>query len=91
MRKLLIAAAIASAGMANSALAQNIAITGAKIYTQTEQGIVENGTLLIRDGNIESISKDNNVPDGYREYDASGKVVTPGLVGAMTSLGLVEV
>lgn len=91
MRKLIIAAAIASAGFAQSALAQNIAITGAKIYTQTEQGVIENGTLLIRDGNIESIGTDANVPDGYREYDARGKVVTPGLVGAMTSLGLVEV
>ncbi|WP_018983839.1 amidohydrolase family protein [Salinimonas chungwhensis] len=91
MKNLIIAAALASAGFAGSVLAQNIAITGGKIYTQTDQGVIENGTVLIRDGNIESVNTGSAVPQGYRQYDARGKVVTPGLVGAMTSLGLVEV
>lgn len=91
MKKIVLAAALAAAGMSASALAENIAITGAKIYTQTEQGVIESGTVLIRDGNIEQISAGQQIPDGYRRIDASGKIVTPGLVGAMTSLGLVEV
>ena len=90
MKKLMIAALV-SAACCSSALAANIAIVGGKIYTQTEQGVIENGTVLIKDGKIEQVSANTEVPSDYEQVDASGKVVTPGLVGAMTSLGLVEV
>ena len=90
MKKLMIAALV-SAACCSSALAANIAIVGGKVYTQTEQGVIENGTVLIKDGKIEQVSANTEVPSGYEQVDASGKVVTPGLVGAMTSLGLVEV
>ena len=90
MKKLMIAALV-SAACCSSALAANIAIVGGKVYTQTEQGVIENGTVLIKDGKIEQVSANTEVPSDYEQVDASGKVVTPGLVGAMTSLGLVEV
>ncbi|WP_332308841.1 hypothetical protein [Salinimonas marina] len=90
MKKLMIAALV-SAAYCSSALAANIAIVGGKVYTQTEQGVIENGTVLIKDGKIEQVSANAEVPSDYEQVDASGKVVTPGLVGAMTSLGLVEV
>ena len=47
--------------------------------------------MLIKDGKIEKVTAGGNVPAGYTRVDASGKVVTPGFVGALTSLGLVEV
>lgn len=90
MKKLMIAALV-SAACCSSALAADIAIVGGKVYTQTEQGVIENGTVLIKDGKIEQVSANTEVPSNYEQVDASGKVVTPGLVGAMTSLGLVEV
>lgn len=78
--------------MSASALAQNIAITGGKVITMGEQGTIENGTVLIQDGEIQQVSNGNaNIPDDYQVIDASGKTVTPGLIGAFTSLGLVEV
>ncbi|QJR79779.1 amidohydrolase family protein [Alteromonas pelagimontana] len=89
MKKLL--AVIVAVAMSASASAENTAIVGGKVFTQTNQGILESATVLIKDGKIERITEGNTVPDGYTKVDATGKVVTPGLVGALTSLGLVEV
>ena len=94
MKRLLslaIATALSSTVMSTSVLAENIAIVGGKVITQTKQGTLESGTVLIKDGAIEKVSSGTDVPSGYTKVDASGKVVTPGFVGALTSLGLVEV
>lgn len=90
MKKLMIAALV-SAACCSSAVAANIAIVGGKVHTQTEQGVIDNATVFIKDGKIERISQSSDIPSNYERIDANGKVVTPGLVGAMTSLGLVEV
>lgn len=73
------------------ALADDIAITGATVHTMAKQGTVENATVLVEDGKIKSVKTDGKVPRGYKQIDASGKVITPGIIGAYTSLGLVEV
>ena len=88
--KRLLSLAVAAA-LSTGVMAENIAITGGKVLTQTAQGTIENGTVLIKDGKIEKVTAGGNVPAGYTRVDASGKVVTPGFVGALTSLGLVEV
>ena len=75
----------------NAAQAQDIAVTGAKIHTMGEQGTLENATLLVKNGKIHEIVEGTSVPSGYHHIDGSGKVITPGLIGAMTNLGLVEV
>ena len=64
-----------------------IAITNGKIFTIT-QGIIENGTILIEDGKIKSIGVNIPIPDGAEVYDASGKVVMPGLIDAHCHTGL---
>ncbi|MCU7555276.1 amidohydrolase family protein [Alteromonas sp. ASW11-19] len=84
---LLITASLLSAPV----LAEKVAITGGKIFTLAEQGTLDSGTVLMTDGRIDRVITGTEVPQGYRVIDASGKVVTPGLVGSMTSLGLVEV
>ncbi|WP_088329014.1 amidohydrolase family protein [Lacimicrobium sp. SS2-24] len=71
--------------------AQNIAIVGGYVHTLSEQGSIEKGMVLIKDGRIEAVNERQDAPAGYRVIDATGKVVTPGLIGAFTSLGLVEV
>ncbi len=81
-----------SALISASALAQNIAITGGKVITMGEAGTLQNGTVLIQDGTVKRVGDaDVAVPEDYKVIDASGKTVTPGLIGAFTSLGLVEV
>ncbi|MBB5708038.1 amidohydrolase family protein [Sphingopyxis panaciterrulae] len=73
------------------AAAETIAITGGRIVTMGPAGEIASGTLLIRDGRIAAVGADVAVPPDATRIDASGKVVTPGLVAAGTALGLIEV
>ncbi len=77
--------------MATSAWAENIAITGGTAFTDGGSGKVENATVLIKDGKIESVSSGGTVPGGYRTVDADGKWVTVGFMVSGTALGLEEV
>ena len=91
-KKVALASSIALAfSLSASALAENIAIVGAKIHTVSSAGVIDEGTVLIKDGRIQQVIEGTDVPSGYREIDATGKTVTPGFIGAATSLGLVEV
>ncbi len=89
MKKL--ACLIAASLLSSSALAEKVAIVGGKVFTMAEQGTLEEGTVLMTDGKIDRVINGASAPEGYTVVDAKGKVVTPGLVGSMTSLGLVEV
>lgn len=89
MRKLTVL--LASLSVMATAVADNYAIVGGKIHTMTSQGTIEGGSVLVSNGRIESISQNTTIPEGYQLIDATGKVVTPGFIGALTSLGLVEV
>lgn len=78
-------------GASVPAVAEKIAIVGGEVHTLSATGTLSQGTVLINDGKIQQVLDGTSVPDGYRQIDASGKVVTPGLFGALTSLGLQEV
>lgn len=86
-----LALAALSLCLSAAAHAENIAIVGGTAHTMGSQGTVENATVLLEDGEIKSVKEGGRVPSGYRTIDASGKVVTPGIIAAYTSLGLVEV
>jgi imidazolonepropionase-like amidohydrolase len=67
-----------------------LAIRNAHIITVSGADI-DNGVILIRDGKIEAVGTNINVPSGAQQIDASGMTVFPGMFDAGTSLGLVEV
>ena len=71
--------------------AKSIAIVGAKVHTMSSQGTLDNATVLIKDGKIQSVIEGEPALVGYEIIVANGKVVTPGLIGASTTLGLVDV
>lgn len=73
------------------AASQSLAIVGATVHTMGEQGTLNNATVLVQDGKIVAVSDQSPSLSGYQVLDAKGKVVTPGLIGAYTSLGLVEI
>lgn len=73
-----------------TAQAQVIAIQGGTVHPITAPPI-ENGTVLIENGRITAVGTDVSIPAGARIIDASGKIVTPGLFDASTTIGLVEV
>ncbi|AUJ69855.1 amidohydrolase family protein [Pseudoalteromonas sp. NC201] len=81
---------ITSALLAHSVAFANVtAITNATIHTATDAGVLEGATLVIENSKIKAINPDNVTADVT--IDASGKVVTPGFIGSMNQLGLVEV
>lgn len=73
------------------AAAQTVAITGGRVFTMGPMGEIRRGTVVITGGRIVAVGADVAVPAGAKIVDATGKIVTPGLVAAGTSLGLIEV
>ena len=82
----LIALALASS---SASFAQSIAITNATVHTVTEQGVLENATVVFENGKVTAINPETITADTI--IDAEGKILTPGLIGSMNQLGLVEV
>ncbi len=62
------------------------ALTNARIVT-VSGATIEKGTVVIRDGLIESVGADAKVPADARVIDATGLTVYPGVIDALTNLG----
>lgn len=82
----LIALALASS---TASFAESFAITNATVHTVTEQGVLENATVVIENGKVIAINPKSIKADTI--IDAQGRVLTPGFIGSMNQLGLVEV
>ena len=80
----MLVAGLLAAGFSLRAEAQDVvtAITNAKIMTVGPLGNIEKGTILIKGGKITAVGADVAVPQGATIIDASGRVVTPGLIDA---------
>lgn len=77
--------------LAGPAGADSFALVGGKLHTVADRSTIDSGTVLVEDGVITAIGSDVDIPANTRTIDVSGKVVTPGLFGAYTHLGLVEI
>jgi imidazolonepropionase-like amidohydrolase len=66
------------------------AIRGARIVTLAGEPI-EKGTVVIRDGRISEVGPDVAVPEGAEIIEAEGLEVYPGIMDAVSQLGLTEV
>lgn len=84
----LLAGAVAALALAGPALAQDVAVTNARILTGTS--VIENGTVVVRNGRVVSVGT-GAAPAGLRTIDARGKIVTPGFVAVDSGLGGSEV
>ncbi len=63
------------------------ALVGASVFTGAG-ALIENGTVLVRDGKIERVEAGLAAPAGYEVVEARGKYVTPGLIDAHSHLGV---
>jgi imidazolonepropionase-like amidohydrolase len=63
------------------------AITNARIETVTK-GVIEKGTIVIRDGLIAAVGPDIAPPADARVLDYAKRTVSPGLIDLTSSLGL---
>ncbi|WP_231757558.1 imidazolonepropionase [Microbulbifer elongatus] len=78
-------------GFAVSAHSQSILIKDARIVTLADQGTLESGDLLVRDGKVVQIAEDLGDATAELIIDGRGKVVTPGLIAPSSALGLTEI
>lgn len=83
----LFALAAISSLFGTSVSAQTYAITGARIVTVSSAPI-ENGTIVVRDGLIESIGAGAKAPADAQIFSGAGLTVYPGFFDALTNLGL---
>lgn len=90
MRRLAFAAALL-AGIAAPAFAQDIAITNATVAIGDGGAPIQGGTVVVRGGRVVAAGSGVTVPAGIRVIDANGGWVTPGIVAAITDLGLLDV
>lgn len=90
MKRLLLAALLLAAAPAPAA---TYAITGGTIATAAAGAgtPIENGTIIVEGGRIAAVGQGLAVPPGATVIDATGKFVTPGLITAMSTLGIIEV
>ena len=65
-------------------------IQDATVLTVTN-GPIENGDILVRDGDIAAVGPDLSAPDEAEVYDATGEYVMPGIVEAHQHLAISDV
>jgi imidazolonepropionase-like amidohydrolase len=66
------------------------AIIGARVVT-VSGAVIENGTVVIRDGKIAAVGPNVAIPSGAERIDGKGLSVYPGMIDASTALGLAEI
>ena len=83
---------VALAGLSPQVVsAETLMISNARVHTLAPgQPVLENGTIVIRDGLIQAVGQGIEAPPDAREIDAQGREVTAGLISAATQLGLTE-
>ncbi|MEI6487265.1 MAG: amidohydrolase family protein [Sphingomonadales bacterium] len=83
--------ALLLAGAALPAAAAPTAIVGATILTARGETVIENGTLIFDNGRITAVGKGLAVPAGASVVDGKGRILTPGIIDAVSDLGISEV
>jgi imidazolonepropionase-like amidohydrolase len=90
MFRKIVAPAVALCLCAAGAMAQDLALKGGTVLT-ISHGVIENGTVLIRDGKIAAVGTDVVVPSGVPVIDVSGRFVLPGIVDSHSHIALTDV
>jgi imidazolonepropionase-like amidohydrolase len=67
-----------------------VAIVGGRVYPVSGP-MIENATVIIRDGKIAAVGANIPIPADAQRVDAAGKWVTPGLINSESQLGLTEI
>ncbi|HET8855622.1 MAG TPA: amidohydrolase family protein [Salinimicrobium sp.] len=69
---------------------QDILFTNATVWTNEEEGILENTDVLIRDGEIAAVGQDLSA-GGARVIDATGKHLTTGIIDEHTHIAASDI
>jgi imidazolonepropionase-like amidohydrolase len=91
-RSTLIAGAMLAATVAApAAIAGSFLIRNATVHTMTAAGTQDGADILITDGKVTAVGHALKAPADAQVIDAAGRIVTPGLFGGMSHLGLDEI
>jgi len=89
-----LAAAAAGAVLALACAAPataDIVVRNVTVHTMTSAGKLEGVDILVSGDRITAIGKGVDAPANARSVDGKGRIVTPGLFGGLTLLGLTEI
>ena len=67
-------------------VAETIYIKAKKLYTSSDQGVLDNAVVKVTDGKIEAVGTNLSIPSNARVLQAN--VVTPGLIDSHTVVGV---
>ena len=91
MIRLSLLGAAALTALAFTAQAQTIAAIG-KVWTGADQGIIEQGVVIIEDGEITAVGGPRTpIPDGAILIGGDDTWITPGIFAPFSRVGLVEI
>jgi hypothetical protein len=76
---------------AQASAAADVLIRGARVHTVTTRGTLDNTDVLVRGGKITAVGTGLTAPSGVTVVNANGRVLTPGIFGGLTGIGLQEV
>jgi imidazolonepropionase-like amidohydrolase len=66
-----------------------VVVRDATLWTATEDGILEQADLLVRNGRIRAVGVDLDAPGDALEIDGSGMHVTPGIIDAHSHAAII--
>jgi imidazolonepropionase-like amidohydrolase len=72
------------------ATAETVAISGVRLIDGRGGPVLENATLLIKDGRIEAAGVGVSIPRGARRLDYRGRTIMPGLISDHSHVGQVN-
>ena len=79
--------AAASLVLAIPVHSQDLVLIRANVLDVTDGGVMEDATVVIRDGTIESMEVRGSTPSGMQVIDVQGMYVSPGLMDAHVHIG----
>ena len=92
MNRFMLRAALAAALVAAApAQAAGVLLRHVTVHTGSAQGTLEDVDVLVKDGVVRAVGSALSSPGGVEEVDGRGRVVTAGLFGGLTAIGLEEV
>jgi len=75
------------AAFAQSPPSEGFVLQGGTIHTISGP-VIENGSVLVRNGKIVGVGKNLTAPEGFKTIDIHGQQVYPGMIDAASMLGL---